>query len=170
MSRLPGDYIAGFVDGEGHFGLNFRRDIRYKRKGQPVYHRWLPVFAINISFDDRKIVEGIKDTLGCGIISVLKRGQVYYAVNDFDDILNKVIPFFGRYKLRAKKAESFRRWKEAVLILARVKKRHTNLFKPIIYTEDEEAQLGQIKKELRELHGLTSEGKVKGRPRKIHRK
>jgi len=124
-----------------------------------------------MSSDDKKIVEDIRDTLGCGIISIAKKGTgVYYAVYNFDDILNKVIPFFDRYKLRAKKARSFRRWKEAVFILARVKKRHTNLFKPIVYTEDEEAQLGQMKKELRELHGLTSAGKVKGRPRKIHRK
>jgi len=166
VGKLPGDYIAGFVDGEGHFGLNFRRDIKYKRKGRPVYHRWIPVFAISMSSDDKKIVEDIRDTLGCGIISVLKGGRgVYYAVNDFGDILNKVIPFFDRHKLRAKKAESFRRWKEAVFILAPVKKRHADLFKPIAYTGDEEVRLEQIKSELRKLHGLTKEGKVKGRPR-----
>jgi len=39
-SKLSGDYIAGFVDGEGCFDLQFRRDIRHKRLGKPVYYSW----------------------------------------------------------------------------------------------------------------------------------
>lgn len=41
IEKLPEDYIAGFVDGEGCFALNFRRDIRHergKRSGiKPIY-------------------------------------------------------------------------------------------------------------------------------------
>ena len=42
MNKLPGDYVAGFVDGEGCFILSFRRDIRHdcgKRSGiKPTYY------------------------------------------------------------------------------------------------------------------------------------
>lgn len=37
---LPGDYIAGFVDGEGCFALKFRRDVRHDRPGNPEYYYW----------------------------------------------------------------------------------------------------------------------------------
>ena len=44
--ELPGDYIAGFVDGEGCFYLTYRSEKKTKRPGQPIYRRWLAYFAI----------------------------------------------------------------------------------------------------------------------------
>ena len=37
MGPLPGDYVAGFVDGEDCFALKFVRDVKYKRKNAPEY-------------------------------------------------------------------------------------------------------------------------------------
>ena len=66
--ELPGDYVAGFVDGEGCFYLTYRSEIRYERPGKPKYFRWTPYFAINLRQDDKEILEKIRNTLSCGNI------------------------------------------------------------------------------------------------------
>jgi len=109
---LPGDYIAGFVDGEGCFSLKFRRDIRHERKNTPVYFYWDIEFAILLREDDSSILTKIRNTLECGRISHAKRGFVRYAVNDILDLSNKIVPFFERHTLRAKKAKDFALWKK----------------------------------------------------------
>ena len=114
MDKLPGDYIAGFADGEGCFALKFRRDIRYKRRGQPEYFYWDIEFAILLRGDDRNLLEEIMTTLGCGRISTSRRGAVRYAINVLDDLHGKIVPFFTRYQLHGKKRHDFKLWKEAV--------------------------------------------------------
>ena len=52
MPNLPGDYIAGFVDGEECFYLTYRSEKKYDRKGQPTYYR-----------DDIDILKQINKTL-----------------------------------------------------------------------------------------------------------
>lgn len=123
MNELPGDYVAGFVDGEGCFALNFRRDVRHDRKGSPVYFYWDAEFVILLRADDRDILEKIQHALNCGNISVSKRNSVRYSVTNFDDLNFKIIPFFKKYPLRAKKLSDFILWKEAVDILGRNKQK-----------------------------------------------
>lgn len=77
-NKLPGDYIAGFVDGEGCFAF-----------------------------------------LKCGRISVTKTRSVRYEVSDVRDLSERIVPFFERYSLRAKKRLDFKLWKEALRILIR---------------------------------------------------
>lgn len=117
MDKLPGDYISGFIDGEGCFALKFRRDVRHERKNKPVYFYWDIEFAIVLRKDDQEIIEKIKKTLDCGRISLDKRGMVRFAVNDLSDLLYKIVPFFEKYQLRAKKRFDFNLWKKAVLLL-----------------------------------------------------
>lgn len=118
--KLPGDYIAGFVDGEGCFALKFRRDVRYDRPGKPTYFYWDIEFAVMLRKDDVEILKEIQETLGCGRISITRRTQAArYAVNNLDDLGKKVIPFFNRYKLRAKKQYDFKLWEGAFEILKR---------------------------------------------------
>ena len=116
VEKLPGDYIAGFVDGEGCFALKFRRDIRYKRKGQPVYFYWDIEFAILLRGDDRELLERIMATLDCGRISMDQRGAARYAVNVINDLSEKIVPFFMKYHLHGKKRHDFELWREALVI------------------------------------------------------
>lgn len=127
--KLPGDYISGFVDGEGCFALKFRRDVRHDRKNTPVYFYWDIEFVIALRGDDKKILEAIQDTLGCGKISTDKKGQVRYAVNDIHDLSNKIVPFFSKYKLRAKKQYDFNLWKAALMIFIKNQNNRTRLYK-----------------------------------------
>ena len=123
IEKLPGDYIAGFVDGEGCFALKFRRDVRHergKRSGiKPVYFYWDIEFVIMLRGDDKEILEKIKNTLSCGNLSKNKRGMVRYAVTNINDLSDKIVPFFEKYKLHAKKRFNFELWKEAVEIFGR---------------------------------------------------
>ncbi|MDA2936567.1 LAGLIDADG family homing endonuclease [Patescibacteria group bacterium AH-259-L05] len=127
---LPGDYIAGFVDGEGCFALNYSKETRLQRKGTPSYYRWTSYFYIVARYDDREILEQIKDALNCGKIYILNKegiregtATVQYAVQNFNDIFNKIIPFFHKYPLRAKKKYDFELWEKGVKILSKHKKK-----------------------------------------------
>lgn len=130
MTKLPGNYVAGFVDGEGCFALNFRRDIRHERKNKPVYFSWKVEFAIMLHGTDRKILEEIKNTLGCGKVgNVDKRGSVRYSVAHTTDLIEKVVPFFHEYCLRAKKKFDFELWEEAVHIIHKNQRKEVNTIK-----------------------------------------
>jgi hypothetical protein len=170
MAKLPGDYVAGLVDGEGHFGLNYRRDIKYKLKNRPeVRYRWVLVFAISMAVKDKHLLKSIGKTLGCGVLSI-SGGDAQYDVYKFEDLKNKVMPFFEKYRLRGSKSASFELWKEAILIIdAEKQRRRQKISKPatsINFSADELHKLQQIKLKLSGLHGLTKFGLAKGRPRK----
>ncbi|TSC68145.1 MAG: hypothetical protein G01um101466_538 [Parcubacteria group bacterium Gr01-1014_66] len=128
MEKLPGDYIAGFVDGEGCFALNFRRDVRHERPGSPMYFYWKIIFAITLRSDDSAILESIQNTLECGFISFTSNGStinphnsIRYQVSDMTDLMEKIVPFFDTYSLRAKKKYDFELWKQALKILFKYK-------------------------------------------------
>jgi len=119
VEKLPGEYIAGFVDGEGCFALKFIRSVRHDRKNKPVYFYWDIEFIISLKDDDAEIIESIKHTLGCGRISYAKKGIVRYSVNDINELSALIIPFFQKNRLYAKKRHDFELWKEAVQIFKR---------------------------------------------------
>ncbi len=129
MEKLSGDYIAGFVDGEGCFALNFRRDIRHERKNQPTYFSWKIQFCIELREDDIEILKMRQETLECGNVSIAKRGVARYQVTDISDLINKIVPFFEKNSLHAKKRFDFILWKEALEIIFKTKRNKINVRK-----------------------------------------
>jgi len=131
MEKLAGDYIAGFVDGEGCFALTFRRDIRHERGRRtgvkPVYFYWKPQFVIVLRDDDRQLLEKIRQVLNCGSIT-LAHSSVRYQVANLDDLKYKIIPFFKTNILYGKKMNDFLLWCRAVDILYKykLKRGHVN--------------------------------------------
>ena len=126
-SLLNPYYIAGFVDGEGSFVffLSPRKDIR-------LGFELNLDFQIEVRIDDKEILERIKKTLGCGHINVLNYERykkwmphVKYRVGRIEDLRNKLVPFFRRYPLQAKKKKNFEIFAKAVEI--KWKKRHLTL-------------------------------------------
>ncbi len=121
--RLNPYYISGFVDGEGCFAITLSR-APSKRHG--VDARLL--FEIELRADDVEILERIKETLGCGHLYRLDyrrygwKPHVKYKVSSFKEIDEKLIPFFERYHLQAKKRKSFKLFCEAANIIR--SKRH----------------------------------------------
>ena len=158
---LPGDYIAGLVDGEGCFALKFRRDVRYDRKNEPVYFYWDIEFVIVLRSDDKEILEKIQETLNCGRISVDKRGSARYAVNNIDD-LGRLATFFTTYRLRAKKQYDFELWKEALAIFKRNQRLALNRrdgekgFHKVLWNKNDLRRLKEIREQMKKYKGKTN--------------
>lgn len=165
-NKLPGDYVAGFIDGEGCFYLTYRSELKRKRPGKSRYFRWLPYFAITLREDDVGILQQIKKTLGCGNVYFLKgregQGrQVYFGVQHIDDLHQKILPFFKKYPLRAKKRHDFNLWRGALEILYKNKKNR------IRCSVDNNKKLSEIRNRMRTYKSHMRRG-YKNRPADIN--
>lgn len=116
---LDPQYVAGFIDGEGCFCISVSKHKTLKRRVEVR-----PEFEIELRADDRPILERIQATLGCGAIYDLNydrygwRPHVKYKVSNIRDLTQKVVPFFERHHLQAKKAGSFRVFRTVVAMVA----------------------------------------------------
>ncbi len=128
QATLPGDFVAGLVEGEGCFAIKFRRDIKRNRPGAPVYFGWQALFAIVLRKDDALLLEKVMNTLGCGSISYSGTTARYH-VQDTYMLVDKVMPFFKTYGLYGKKQEDFQLWCEAIELISRNKRKGINLTK-----------------------------------------
>lgn len=101
-----GNWLAGFVDGEGHFGLTVTKNgVR-------------PVFAITLRADDRAIIDDIATRFGVGhIAEYAERGnrhaQVGYRCESWSNCL-AIAPVFEQFPLRAKKRLDFEVWRSCL--------------------------------------------------------
>ena len=110
-SKLNPYYITGLVDGEGCFCVSFNN-----HKGNRLLEVRL-LFEIELREDDKEILERVKETLGCGSIYHLDyerykkwKPHCKYKVSNLKDITTKIIPFFTKYPLQAKKKQSFQKF------------------------------------------------------------
>ncbi len=100
-------YVVGFVDGEGCFSVSISR----KRYRVPEIRL---IFEIELREDDKLILTEIQKLLKCGSIYYLAyerydkwRPHVKFKVGAFKDIRDKIIPFFKKHPLQAKKRKQF---------------------------------------------------------------
>ncbi len=123
IGRLPPDYIAGFVDGEGSFTLSV---AKHKQKRSGLDPRL--IFGIELRDDDLEILLAIQRSLNCGRIYHLSYERygwyphALFKVSSIKEICDKLIPFFIQHPLRAKKRKSFELFCQAANIF--VQKRH----------------------------------------------
>ena len=142
--KLSGDYIAGFVDGEGCFALKFRRDRQKNANNQKVreYFYWGAEFVIQLRSDDSKILTMIKEVLSCGAVNLVKNGeQVRFSVQNIKELKENIVPFFKEYPIYGKKGLDFEIWRKGIEILYKYKTGILNVQK---------GQRGFIKKEMNE--------------------
>ena len=148
--KLSPYYIAGFVDGEGCFGFQFRKDVRHERPGSPVYYSWKVQFMITARKDEQDLFERIKSFFGCGGIYKELDREIHYCVSDIDSLKNIISPFFNKYQLQGKKKNDFILWAEAVDIMYKNKKRKTNAqkglkgFSKSYWNKDDQSRLLEI--------------------------
>jgi hypothetical protein len=111
-----GNWLAGFIDGEGCFRIH-----RHVSRRGAVYYQCR--FLITIRHDDRPILEEIRRILGVGTLCVNRR---QYARNENHKPVSilyvdcragaaRLVEILDRYPLRAKKARDYALWREAVL-------------------------------------------------------
>lgn len=148
-----GNYLTGFVDGEGSFNVSLRRKDNYNIK-------WQIVLSFNVSQKDITVLNILKETLGCGIIKVRKcDGLFSYDVTKPKDILNSVIPFFDRFSfLSASKQNNYSIFKE-ICILAAMRPMNLDILFKIVKLR-EELNLGKGRKRkysIQDVFGESSE-------------
>lgn len=113
-----GNYIAGFVDGEGSFNVSLRKRKDHKMK-------WQVVLTFNVSQKERAILSLLKRYLSCGRLQTRKDGVSYYVVSNPLSIKEKIIPFFSRFPfLSQRKRRNFSIFKRITNLV--IKKEHLN--------------------------------------------
>lgn len=114
MDEAFGHWLAGFVDGEGHFSLRWNQ---YGKSKKPVFK---PSFRINLRWDDAHTLVEIQRVLGGNTYfappsrrPVNSKPQCNYVLSDKKGLL-LLIETFRRYPLRSKKRRDFEIWAPAV--------------------------------------------------------
>lgn len=111
-----GHWLAGFADGEGSFAI--RRQRSYN-----VDTGFSMVFTIQLRADDLPVLEEIRNRTGLGRIYGPINGSggsrtgspsFQWTVNTKAEV-KALVALFDRYPLRAKKANDYGLWREAVL-------------------------------------------------------
>lgn len=119
LGKLTPDYVAGFVDGEGSFSIVI---AKHKQKRLGLDARL--IFGIELRDDDLEILQKIQNTLGCGRIYHLSYQRygwyphAMYKVSSIIEIRDKLIPFFKKHPLKAKKRFAFELFVQASLVFA----------------------------------------------------
>lgn len=146
--NLSGDYIAGFVDGEGCFALKYRLDRQKNKNSVREYYYWGAEFAIVLHPSDAQLLEAIQRVLNVGKISYKKTGdQVRYSVQDTQELKNIIIPYFQKNRLWGSKFKDFKLWAQAVTIIANHKSK-TVRGKPNPICQDDFKKLTSLKKQI----------------------
>ena len=120
--------IAALVNEEGCFDLQFRKDTRHERTNSPTYYRWKAQFVVTSPKDNAKILEKIKNEMGCGKVTISK-DQARFSVQKISDIAETVVPFFRKNALADKKKKDFELWAKGVEVIQRNKGKYLSAWK-----------------------------------------
>jgi len=103
--RVPLDpwFVSGLTEGEGCFCVSFA--LRSKlRTGLEVR----PSFSLSLNEKDLELLRDLQTFFGCGWIRESKSDRTFkFEARSVQDLLDPIIPHFGRYPLRGSKAASF---------------------------------------------------------------
>jgi hypothetical protein len=92
-----GNYVAGFVEGEGSFNVPFRRSAD---RGMP--------FRVSLSFNvsqvGQELPEFLRSVFGTGTVRGRGDGVWYFEITKPAELEERVFPFFERFRLRGPKA------------------------------------------------------------------
>lgn len=108
--KLEAQWITGFVDGEGcfHVGINKNSEMT---AGVQV----LPEFTVVQHKRDVQILHALKEHFGCGVVRVNHGDRMAYRVRSVAHLLEKIVPFFEKHKLKTKKRIDFQKFRRVLL-------------------------------------------------------
>ena len=103
-------WIVGFVDGEGTFTVSiFKNEKAQRRLGWQVF----PEFVVSQGEKSLNTLKFVQNYFRCGTIIKNKRYDNHhedmykYCVRSLKDLIEKVIPFFIKNKLKSAKKKDF---------------------------------------------------------------
>jgi len=121
--------VSNIVNQDGCFDLQFRKDTRHERTNAPTYYRWKVQFVVTMPLgrsptgeakENIKILEKIKNEMGCGDVCIIK-DQARFSVQKISDIAEIVVPFFKKNVLADKKKKDFELWAKGVEVIQKNK-------------------------------------------------
>ena len=112
--QLDPQWVVGFVDGEGCFHVGINPNATMTQKKQV-----LPEFVVVQHNRDVNVLYALKDYFQCGVVRVNHGDRMAYRVRGFDNLRNKIIPFFEKHKLKTKKRIDFEKFRDIILLMER---------------------------------------------------
>src|SRR6266536_4086685 len=114
-----GDYLAGYVDGEGSF-VFFSSRRRHTRYGWQL----VPEFHVSQNPERASALRLLQSHLDCGRIQANARSggrdrSLVYVVRNRADLIRNVIPFFERHPILSEKRVEFDTFTEIVRAMER---------------------------------------------------
>lgn len=107
------NWIVGFVDGEGSFGI-----VIAEAPGVSTGYSVSQKFTITQHVKDHKLLESFAKYFDCGWVQVnSKRPLAYFHVSKFSDIYHKINTFFLKYPLESEKSKDFKDFLEASYLI-----------------------------------------------------
>lgn len=121
-------WVTGYVDGEGCFSIGFikqpnRQEKTRLRKGYKTGYQIFHEFAVTQGAKSLKSLEILKDFFGIGNIYLNKRydnhkEHIYrYVVRKRKDLLEVIIPFFQKNKMKTNKQSDFEKFTKCLRII-----------------------------------------------------
>ncbi len=109
-----GDYLAGYVDGEGSFHVAIQRNPSTRYGWQLV-----PEFHVSQNPERASVLRLLQAHLDCGRVQANARSggrdrSLVYVVRNRLDLTRKVIPFFERHPILSEKRLEFETFAEIV--------------------------------------------------------
>jgi hypothetical protein len=113
LDRIPhdlGNWVAGFVDGEGSFNVPIRRE---RDRGLP----WRVSLSFNVSQIGDEAPGLLRRTFGVGTVRGRSDGVFYFEVTKPLDLELRVFPFFERFELRSPKRKDLEIFREVTKLV-----------------------------------------------------
>lgn len=105
------NWLAGFTSGKGCFLISILKSSTWK-KGKAVILK----FQIAQHSRDPELMKILITTLECGWIELNSaRSAVYFLVTRYQDIAEKVIPFFDKYPIKGVKVSDYSDFKKVAI-------------------------------------------------------
>lgn len=119
-----GWYLTGLTDGEGSFVLSKLQDKRNTR-----WKYVTGLFSICLRADDSPGLQALCERMGVGQFNLCSRNHrkpnekptAKWTVNKATDLATVIVPHFDKFPLTLKKARDFSVWREAILLLYKIK-------------------------------------------------
>lgn len=126
-----GFYFAGFTDGEGSFNVSLCHREDHKTQ-------WKVTLTFNVSQRESYVLAQLKELLGCGRLQYRKDGVCYFVISNPRSIVERVIPFFDRFKfISHTKQKNFRIFKEITRLVEEKKHLTCDGLKQIVSLREE---------------------------------
>ena len=113
LDRIPsdlGNWVAGFVDGEGSFNVHIRRE---SDRGLP----WRVSLSFNVSQIGDEAPQLLRSVFGTGTVRGRSDGVFYFEVTTPAQLEEVVFPFFDCFPLRTPKAADLAVFRQITLLV-----------------------------------------------------